>query len=348
MTDQFVDNIRKENYPLQVFMAFDNDPAVINMTTNLIAFVQNLYRNLEPSHFSGHLVVYCTIGDLILLDEKKSEKFFDTNILINNQSKHLTFQIFENDGLPLIWQNDNPDTVLNSGNIIAYSFKDQNEYFVANGKIINIINPYNCASIYALQYHYLSEALLKYKAEKIRYSSCSRFHESWYDDRRIYFRQQPEAIMQVSLKDFLDSSLRGVDVVREYNLGASKPVDVRVYWKEANRAALIELKWLGQSKNDSGGLSTSYTNSRGNDGLDQLKEYMDLENQDTPTCITKGYLLIIDGRRRGLTANPSSINVADGMHYREQEINFAPEKKYFETMIGFEKPIRMFTEPICS
>lgn len=154
--------------------------------------------------------------------------------------------------------------------------------------------------------------------------------------------------MQVSLKEYLSSSLRGVDVVREYNLGASKPVDVRVYWKEANRAALIELKWLGQSKRANGDLSTAYANGRGNDGLVQLKEYMDMANQDTPTCITKGYLVIIDGRRRGVATNPVTISVDDGMYYSDKEIEFDSDKKYYESMTGFEKPIRMFTTPVCS
>jgi len=111
---------------------------------------------------------------------------------------------------------------------------------------------------------------------------------------------------------------------------------------------LIELKWLGQSKNPEGELSTSYANGRGNDGLTQLKEYMDLENQDTPTCMTKGYVVIIDGRRKGVAANPLTIDVGNGMHYREQEITFAPDKNFFDTMTGFEKPIRMFVEPVCS
>lgn len=154
--------------------------------------------------------------------------------------------------------------------------------------------------------------------------------------------------MQISLKEYLTNSLRGVDVVREYNLGASKPVDIRVYWKGANRAALIELKWLGHSKDDAGALSTSYANGRGNDGLDQLKEYMDLDNQDTPTCITKGYLVIIDGRRRGAPNNLLQINSANGMYYRDKEIDFDADKKFFESMSTMEEPIRMFAEPICS
>lgn len=346
MSDQLVNNIRRENYPLQIYNAFENNSVVIEMTTKLISFVQEVYRYIEPGHFKGKIVIFSTLDDSILPTDG-GIKFFDKNILINNRADVLAFQLFNSENLPLFWQNISTDVIFNATNAIVYKYENFSEYFFANKLRIEIINRFDCASIYALQYHYLSEALLRYKEEKIRFSSCSIFQTAWFDTDRIYFNQQPEEIMQKSLREFLDSSLRGVDVVREYNLGASKPVDVRVYWKEANRAALIELKWLGQSKTAIG-LSTAYANGRGNDGLDQIKEYMDLENQDTPTCITKGYLVVIDGRRRGVARNPLTINVSDGMYYMNKEIIYATNKNFYGIMTGFENPIRMFTEPICS
>lgn len=350
MPDQnLVDNIRKENYHLQILTAFNNNSSVIGITTRIINFVQDIYRNLEPGHFKGQLIIYTSLDDSILLNEANSIKFFDKNILINNTSDVIIFQLFQSDALPLMWQNVDLENIFDSDNAVIYSYKDFNECFYANREKINVINPFDCASIYALQYHYLSEALLKYNQDKIKFSSCAIFQNNWFDlGTRIYFKQQPEENMQLSLKEYLSSSLRGVDVVREYTLGASKPVDVRVYWKEANRAALIELKWLGQSKRANGDLSTAYANGRGNDGLVQLKEYMDMANQDTPTCITKGYLVIIDGRRRGVATNPVTISVDDGMYYSDKEIEFDSDKKYYESMTGFEKPIRMFATPVCS
>ncbi|MDQ7799608.1 MAG: hypothetical protein RDU76_11815 [Candidatus Edwardsbacteria bacterium] len=348
MSDDLVNKIRKENHLLRIYAAFQNNHEVIGMANKLIAYIQSVYKSLEPDHFDGHLIIYATIDDSIIPDRKAAIDLFDQNLLINNKSDTIIIQYFKRNNLPLLWQNVNAEGIIKSTNAIVYYYHNHGECFYANNVKIEIDNYFDCASIFALQYHYLTEALLKYKEEKIRYSSCSRFKECWFDDKQIYFKQQPEEKMQISLKDYLGSSLRGVDVVREYNLGASKPVDVRVYWKEANRAALIEVKWLGQSKNQQGGLSTAYSNSRGNDGLDQLKVYLDLEKQDTPTCITKGYLVIVDGRRRGVAENPTVINGTDGMHYKNQEITFAPDKKHYETMVGFEKPIRMFAEPICT
>ncbi len=350
MPDQtLVDNIRKENYALRIFIALDHKPVVIEITTRLIKFVQEVYRSLEPSHFKGKLIICSSLDDSVLFDESTGTKLYDRSVLVNNNSDIIVLQLFQDEKLPLMWQNITLGDLFNSGNAVIYYYKASSECFYANGTAIPINNPFHCASIFALHYHYLSEALNKYKHEKIRYSSCTIFQESWFDmATRLYFKQKPEETMQKSLKEFLSSALRGVDVVREYNLGASKPVDVRVYWREANRAALIEVKWLGQSKNDNGELTTAYSNGRGNEGLVQLKEYMDLERQDTPTCITKGYLVIIDGRRKGLAVNPDAISAEEAFHYKDIEIRFDNDKRYYQSITGFEEPMRMFAEPICS
>lgn len=351
MSEQLVKNIRKENYVLQIYMASGNNDNVPKITIKLIEFIQEVYRSLEPSHFAGQLAIYTTFDDSIPFDQGAAVKLYDKNILINNTSDVITIQLFQNEELPILWQNIDSTALLTSNNAVTYVYQNKIEFFTVNTNKIDIVNRYGSASIYALQYHLLNEALLKYKEEKMRYASCAIFQDCIYDKAtRIYLLAQPEDVMQISLSEFLVSSLRGVDVVREYNLGASKPVDVRVYWKEANRAALIELKWLGQSISPDGTLATAYANARGNDGLDQIKEYMDLENQDTPTCITKGYLVIIDARRRGTTVTPllTTINTANGMHYSNKDIEFADAKKYYESMVKFERPIRMFVNPVCT
>ena len=346
MPDQsLVDNIRKETYSLQIYTAFNNEIAVIGITTKLISFVQDIYRSLEPSHFKGQIIVYTSLDDSLLLDEKEAVKFFDKNILLNNNSDVLVFQFFQTDRLPLMWQNVDAKEVIESNNAVVYLYQNLKECFFANKVKINIINRFDCASIYALQYHYLSEALQKYKQEKIRFSSCTHFFKCWADSNLIFFHNGPESKMQESLEQDLKSSLRGVDVVREYNLGATKPVDVRVYWKEANRAALIELKWLGISRNPAGKLSAPYSDARANEGAVQLKNYLDLENRDTPTCITKGYLILIDGRRDGINKDTTTISEESAMHYSNREIEFDGDKKYHETIINFEPPIRMFAVP---
>jgi len=150
------------------------------------------------------------------------------------------------------------------------------------------------------------------------------------------------------LKEFLQSRIRGVNVVREYTLGASKPVDVRVFWREANRAALIELKWLGQSLKGDGSIGTPYSNGRANDGMSQIKEYIDLDSSDSPEIITKGYLAVIDARRRNISSiKVSTVSRNDGLYYQNNNLSIDEDKQYWTSFPNIEEPIRMFSEPIC-
>ena len=225
-------------------------------------------------------------------------------------------------------------------------YENSEEYFYVNRQRIEIPRSFECSSIYASHYSDLNEALKRYANEKILTSNCSIFKESWLDRNRIFFKPAPEEQMQTSLKEFLSSALRGVKIIREHNLNASKPVDIMVEWTEANKSALIELKWLGKSKR--GNNLTTYTDNRADEGSRQLKEYLDMDNTDTPNKISKAYLVVIDGRRKGTNKNTTTINSENGFFYENQEINFSDEHKYFERLKNFARPIRMFAKPIIS
>lgn len=348
MSDQnLVDNIRKETYIIDISQAFDNRPSISLLATELIKTVQVIYRYLEPSHFDGKLIVYTMLDDTQILNEDVATKVFDKNLLIGKSSGIIVLQITSDDEL-LLWEDVDITDLFNNNNALFYCYENESEYFYANNRKIDIPNKFNCSSIFALHYHYLNEALNDYKINKILYSSCEILKTCWHDENRIFFNNKPEETMQKSLKEFLSSSLRGVDAVREYTLGARKPVDVRIYWKEANKAALIELKWLGKSKNCDGEFSTEYTNSRAIDGIEQLKEYLDLDAQDTPTCITKGYLVVIDARRKRAGADTTEISSFNGLYYQNKELSIPDDEKYFDMINNFEKPIKMFARPICN
>jgi hypothetical protein len=81
-------------------------------------------------------------------------------------------------------------------------------------------------------------------------------------------------------------------------------------------------------------------------GAKQLADYLDMNKTQAPLHITKGYYVIIDGRRRGLKPDTSSIASEDGLHYLDVEIDF--DVRYDETREDFEKPFRMFAEPKCT
>jgi hypothetical protein len=267
---------------------------------------------------------------------------------MNDKSDKIVIQFFQNQAItPVVWRNIDFNPILASTNSVSYLYNNFGECFYTNNQKIVVANPFDCASIFALQYHLLTEALLRYKDEKIRNSSCALFKKCWGTDRnRIFFINGPEEQMQESLEQNLKSSLKKVDIVREYNLGASKPVDIHVYWRGANRAAMIEIKWLGRSKNSKGKLSALYSDKRANEGAVQIKEYLDKANSDTPTRITKGVLVLIDGQRNGVSKGTTTISTANGMFHSNKEIVFDADKK-FATIKNYMKPIRMFAEPIC-
>lgn len=346
MTDQnIIDAVRKENYTLEIYKASNNNSNAIAISIELIKKISTIYRFVEPSHLKGNLIIFKRLTKGSLLPKESASIIYNMDDLTHIRADNIVIEI-SNEQL-YVWENINDVNFLNDNNTIFYCYSNNNEYFYVNKNRIDIPHYFECSSIYALHYFYLNTALKQYKNEKISTSSCATFNKCWYDANRIFLKSAPEKQMQLSLKEFLSSALRGVEIVREYNLGASKPVDIRVKWTEANKAALIELKWIGKSISSSN-MTTSHSDSRANAGVKQLKEYLDLDNTDTPNIISKAYLVVIDARRNNtLDYTQTNINISDGFFYETIEIRFNDDNKYFEYMKDFEHPIRMFAKPIC-
>ncbi len=351
MTDRLVENIRRENYLLEIF-SVTKDSKYVSVAKNIIEFVKDIYRNIEPSHYSGKIGVFYDFSEELSFLPYSEENFYDKGMLNNNFSS-IVFQINNSDGVsPSIWTNIDETDLTNllktEKKFISYVFNGDKEYFIVNNQEIPILNKFSCASIFALQYHYLNEALSDFKNDRIRTVSCEHFNKCWDDENWIYLKNKSEDCMQVSLAEFIKSRVRGINVNREYNLNARKPVDVRVFWREANRSALIEMKWMGQSLNKSGDIGTPYSNGRANKGMKQIKEYIDLDRGDSPSVITKGFLVVIDGRRKNINSNKvETISRKNGMYYANKELEISKNKQYWNTYLNIEAPIRMFVEPIC-
>ncbi|MDR1583637.1 MAG: hypothetical protein LBS55_10355 [Prevotellaceae bacterium] len=345
MTDQrIIDIVRNENYPLKIYNASNNNNNSITVSTELIKAITAIYKYIEPSHLNGKLIIYKRLTENELLQRKTECLVYNKDVLTHTNTPTT---VIESYGEQLyLWNNIDDISFLGDTDTVFYCYESNTEYFYVNKQKIEIPHLFECSSIYALHYFYLNSVLLQYKSEKILTSNCLTFNDCWNDENRIFFKPAPEEKMQISLKEFLSSALRGVEVIREYNLGASKPVDIRVKWTEANKSALIELKWLGKSKSDRN--LTTYTDSRADDGVLQLKQYIDMDNTDTPNIISKAYLVVIDGRRRNTNENTTIINSENGLYYENREINFSDEHKYFDRLKNFVKPIRMFAKPIIS
>jgi hypothetical protein len=339
--------------------AFGNvDPA--SKALEVIAkSLKEIYRFFEPCFFTGDFFVCKNLNDQLCFEESKGTLLYDKNILLNKTSGLMIIQVFNDNSKMVLWDNQKPDELIEQKDTLTYYFKNNRELFFANGTKIDI-TIYNSGSRFATQFNDLVEALNQYSKTKILKSSCEHFSNSWDDGNRLFFRgggsgsNIPEKFMQISLHEFLNSFfIRGISMEssREYNVTGDftkpKPVDIRINWREANRTALIEIKFIGTIKKQSDGEIYSYSNPRANTGMIQLKGYHDAVSSDMPTTIIKSYLIVIDGRRNNLTAAQTTINNTDGMHFKNTEIVIDGNKKFYESVQGFEKPVRMFAEPIC-
>lgn len=351
-----------EHYTYKVEKAFNNRDEASKALEVVAKSLKEIYRYFEPSFFAGNFFVCKNLGDNPCFNESSGTLLYDKNILLNRTSGLMIIQVFNDRSKMILWETENPDELFKQKDTLTYHFYNNREYFFANEQKIDLTIK-NFGSRYATQFSDLLDALNNYSQIKILKSSCRHFSDSWADSKRLFFKgggrgsNIPEKFMQLSLHEYLSSypfDSRGISMEssREYNtigdMTHPKPVDVKLIWREANRVAIIEIKFMGTVKPDSGGNPYTHQDPRANVGIMDIKEYHDAASTDSPTTLLKSYLLVIDGRRNNLQAAQTTINTTDGMHYKDVEIVIDSDKKFHETIQGFEKPIRMFAEPICS
>jgi len=335
-------------YLIDICRASNNYPNISDITIKLIETVTEIYQYFEPDHFNGELVVFLSLDSSIISTSIPERIFLNNNLLTILQAKTVLIQNVNNE--LLLWKNENIESILKNKNILFYHYKNKNEYFCINNKKIVINSLIGKHSIFSIYYSLLEEALKNYSQENILNTSCEHFKLAWYDEKHIYFKNKPEKIMHKSLKEYLKSTLRGVEVIHEFNLNSKEPVDIRVQWGIANRSAHIEIKWLGVSiANKKAKTLTIYSKARAITGVKQIKRYLDLASKDSPSIITKGYLVIIDGRRKGTNKKKliKIISEKDGLFYQHDEIIYPEKYNYSKTIANFEPPLRMFARPIC-
>lgn len=350
------------HYTYKVEKAFNNSDSASKALEVIAKSLKEIYRYFEPCFFKGDFFVCKNLNDESSLEESKCTLLYDKNILLNKTTGTIFIQVFNDSSKILISDDQDVATLLKQKETLIYHFKNNKEYFYANENTIDI-TLYNEGSRYATQYNDLLLALSHYERTKLRKSTCTHFTESWSDSssNRLFFRgggrgnNIPEKFMQLSLHDFLSAYfIRGISMEssREYNIvgdySKPKPVDIKINWREANRTAILEVKFMGSVKKDSDGGVYNLADARANYGITQLKGYHDTLSTDLPTTIIKSYLIVIDGRRNNLSANQTTINSTDGMFYENVDIVIDTDKMFHMSVQGFEKPIRMFVEPICN
>lgn len=233
-----------------------------------------------------------------------------------------------------------------SATAIVYVFRSGGEKFLIAGQMYDVDNVViGYPSAYCKPtFGTLKDALEDYRVRNAAYSTCYVLEEAWADPKRLRFRNKPEEIMRRSLTQFLRCVLRDAHVRPEQNVDETHPVDIHVSFVNTTQHAIIEIKWLGKSVKVDGDLDgTEYTQARAHAGAQQLAEYLDSTHQSSPHFGARGYLVVFDGRRRGLSATTTTLDAANGHHYATADITYNPD--HASTRDDFEPPVRMFLYP---
>ncbi|WP_189189225.1 hypothetical protein [Streptomyces albiflavescens] len=255
---------------------------------------------------------------------------------------------FEQNGTIRAWCAE-IDTSAISGQFVSYRYAGhQKEQILTPGGAHSVPTIANFPSYFAVPYFLdLREALVRYGTISVRHAQCDIFRTTWREPARLVFVNKPEATMRRSLQQYLRASLRDhlpIQVMPEQNVNETKPVDIKVTWTASNRVALIEIKWLGLSHDATKKTTTPYSAARAKSGAKQLAAYLDSYHSHDPDTEARGYLVVFDGRRRGVTPESTRVTYANGFHYANEEIDYPAA---LLARGDFDTPVRFFCEPAC-
>ena len=267
-------------------------------------------------------------------------------------SKCTVIEICPNGDLEVLLSETNIDVALLTDDALVYRYHNETDAFylgaelrvlpkLATGLASNFASP-TLAS--------LDDALARY-AKLACPSRCYILEEVWEGDAdgpRLVLRNRPEATMRRSLELYLESALRNVSVRAEHNTDETKPVDLKVVWFGSQAAALIEIKWLGHSvakQADDNAVTkfTKYGLARAQSGAEQLADYLDREKHSDHEASLRGYLVVFDARRKGITSPSAPLTKDDALYYEQEELSLNPDPS--ESREDFAKPVRYFMLP---
>jgi hypothetical protein len=310
---------------------------------NVVTAVRRLYHIFDPSYCEGRIIVFQVVDPQNRVQHEGSDVIEAR--LQRDLRQGAIIEVLHNGGVRFVADQTLTPEVL-SETAVVYEYAAGEERFVANfdsRRVPNVVRG-NQSSFALPAFVSVKDALHVYAENFVRQSQCRVFSGVWYDDRRLWLRAKPEKTMRQSLEQFLRGRLRA-QVMPEQNVDESHPVDIRVAFDLPKRLALIEIKWLGQSRQGDGVVATAYTEVRARKGADQLAGYLEAQHAQTPDVALRGYLVVIDARRRNLAETSTTISHEDGLYYAAREITYDPE--CHKTRIDFEVPFRMFAEPVC-
>lgn len=313
--------------------------------------IRRLFFHLAPEKLPCTLVICKFTVEGIHIDKPSPAKITDLEYALSfidtcTVNEVVLLEVIDERSYQM-WKIESVNCSELSVNALVYRISTEQEQFIVDGKELEIFNPSPLfASIFSIPtFRSLEDALERYKHTSARFSRCRILKSCWVQNEMIYYQNKPERIMRDSLLQFLEDVLRDAEIRPEQTVDESHPIDIKVTWLQTKRIALIEIKWLGNSITHESKF-TSYSQARALEGAKQLADYLDLNKIRVPTHQTMGYLVVFDGRRRGVTPETTSMSCVDGLWYEYQEVKYAPEYHYLRG--DFAEPLRFFMMPICT
>lgn len=312
----------------------------------ILTFIRGFYEHVAPESQGQAIVIFQTLDDAARPITDGGIPCTSFQELAHKVVGPCAIQVIQSGGF-VIWPAFEADVHEISRTAVVYSFNLGVERFYANkeNKLLPKVIRGRSSNFAVPTFNSLREALAAYRDTVVRTSSCEIMSTAWHGTNRLYFKAAPEETIRRSLTRFLKITLDNAEVRPEQIVDESHPVDIKVTWFMTNRLALIEIKWLGKSRDDEK-VTANYADARARKGAKQLAEYMDANKGQAPIHEARGYLVVVDARRAKLALYRTSISTEDGMKYSTAEIRYRP--KYHEARSDFEHPIRMFVDPICT
>jgi hypothetical protein len=349
MQIEFFKKVAQDQYSLLIREDYGEDG--FEKLTLLTDAIAEIYRHLNFSSFT-RIVIYTVFDEDEALSLENTENsnyvvYQSFQNLAQINGTELTIEVRGNFDL-LVSVDFIPSVDTLRENAIVYQRNQAVETILGKTEQKPLRQIPNAESYFSVQtYKELDAALEDYKVKVARYSdNCPQLATVWFDLNKIFFKPKPEHTMRDSLTYFLQIRLRGSEVRPEQVVDKSHPVDIKVTWNLTNKLALIEIKWLGKSLNQFGKrFKGIYTVGQALEGAKQLADYLDANKVQAPDRITKGYLVVFDGRRWGANSSTQEISKKKGFHFENNEIDYNPD--YYKTRSDFAKPVRFFMEPKC-
>lgn len=290
----------------------------------LIKSLRSVFARYEGVRFVDGLVL-SIVGQMPLVDTELRQNVSAAVMVMDpTEAPHL---LVERDGGAALYRSSVPV----AGEIMRYEYAGPHKETVTYQGIGYDLEPSVASySNFAIDYYDdLEDALTMYEDIVLRRFDCDFLERAWENpNSRIFFAHRAERHLRDSLERFLNTRLRGADQVQvfpEQNVDTEHPVDIRVDWS-GRRLALIEIKWLGKSRSPKKSrFASQHDNKRARDGLQQLSDYIDAQSFRAIGTEVAGYLVVFDGRRRGLKPPIETLPRGKAEYYRSVALQLQPE-----------------------